>query len=130
MRKKVQRSIEELTVAFSKRGECQEVRVSRMLKRKREEFQRSVEELKQWLSAKEAECQEVTRERDAQVKEKEEFQRSVEELKQWLSAKEAECQEATRERDAQVKEKEEFQRSVEELKQWLSAKEAECQEVT
>ena len=37
--------------------------------------------------SKKAECQEVTCERDAQVKEKEEFQRSVEELKQWLSAK-------------------------------------------
>ena len=73
--------------------------------------------------SKEAECQEVTCERDAQAQEKEEFQRSVEELKQWLSAKEAECQEVTCERDAQVKEKEEFQRSVEELKQWLSAKE-------
>ena len=62
--------------------------------KEKEEFQRSVEELKQWLSAKEAECQEVTCERDAQAKE-EEFQRSVEELKQWLSAKEAECQEVT-----------------------------------
>ena len=68
--------------------------------KEKEEFQRSIEEQKQWLSAKEAECQEVTRERDAQVKEKEEFQRSIEELKQWLSAKEAECQEVTRERDA------------------------------
>ena len=41
--------------------------------------------------SKRVECQEVTCERDAQVKEKEEVQRSVEELKQWLSAK-AECQ--------------------------------------
>ena len=75
--------------------------------KKKEESQRSVEELKQWLSAKEAECQEVTCERDAQVKEKEEFQRSVEELKQWLSAK-VECQEVTCERDAQVKGKKSF----------------------
>ena len=70
--------------------------------------------------SKDAECQEVTRERDAQVKEKEEFQRSVEELKQWLSPKKLNVG-VTRERDAQVKE-EEFQRSVEELKQWLSSK--------
>ena len=34
-------------------------------------MQRSVEELKQWLSAKEAECQVVTEDRDAHVKKEE-----------------------------------------------------------
>ena len=51
-------------------AEAKFLKVARDTQMNEKRLQRSVEELKQWLSAKEAECQVVTEDRDAHVKRK------------------------------------------------------------